>query len=76
MISRSRKGSIVIDNQISNVVNAVKEDYTTKYERLSEDVVQAFREARIAYIEDMLNHIKEEEPATVEVTEEPGKEEE
>ena len=79
MISRSRKGSIVIDNQISNVVNAVKEDYTTKYERLGEDVVQAFREARIAYIEDMLSHIKEEEPTTVEVTQEPetpGKEEE
>jgi len=50
MISRSRKGSIVLDNQLTNVVNPIKEEYTTKYERLSEGVKQDFIESRIAYI--------------------------
>jgi len=42
MISRSRRGSIVLDNGISEIINPVKEDYTTKYERLTPEVIQDF----------------------------------
>jgi hypothetical protein len=68
MISRSRKGSLILDNQISNVINPIKEDYTTKYTRLTDDTIQEFIEARIAYIEGILNNI-EKPKVTTEVKE-------
>jgi len=71
MISRSRRGSIVLDNQLTNIVNPIKEDYTTKYERLSPEVIQDFIDGRTSYIEGLLESIKPtEEPKEEEKTEE------
>jgi replication initiation and membrane attachment protein DnaB len=59
MISRSRKGSLIIDNQISNVLNSVKEEYTTRYDRLSDEVIKRFIDSRVSEIEGFLNSIEE-----------------
>ena len=74
MISRSRRGSLILDNQLTNVVNPIKEEYTTKYERLSDEVKQDFIESRIAYIQNILDSIKEEEKPEEVVIEEPTEE--
>lgn len=76
MISRSRKGSIILDNQISNVVRPIQEEYTTKYTRLSEGVIQDFIESRLAYIENILNNLEKPEGVTIEEPKEEPKEEE
>ena len=79
MISRSRKGSIVIDNKLSTIVNNVQEEYTTKYEKLSEENIKMFRDERLQYIEDLLASIKPEEivvEPSKPTTEEPTKKEE
>jgi len=76
MISRSRRGSLVLDNQLTNVVNPIKEEYTTKYERLSEGVIQDFIESRLAYIENILNNLEKPEEVTIEEPKEEPKEEE
>ena len=75
MISRSKKGSLIIDNQISNVVNSVKEDYTTKYARLSDEAIQDFIEDRLSYINSILDSIEKPEEVTVEAPVEEPKEE-
>ena len=74
MISRSRKGSIVLDNQLTNTVNPIKEEYTTKYERLSESVIKDFIDARTDYLQSILDSIKEEEKSEEVVVEEPAEE--
>jgi hypothetical protein len=66
MISRSRRGSIILDNQITEVVKGIKEDYTTKYERLTPEVIEQFIQDRLSYIEGILSSL---EPETVEVEE-------
>lgn len=75
MISRSRKGSIILDNQISNVVKPIQEEYTTKYTRLSDEVIQDFIESRLAYIENILNNLEKTEEVVVEAPKEEPEEE-
>lgn len=84
MISRSKRGSIVLDNgivvkknsegeTISGIVTPVKEEYTTVYQKLSPGVAKTFSKQRLAYIDSILETL---EPEEVTVEEEEKKEEE
>ena len=86
MISRSRIGSLVIDNgivikrnsmeePISGIVKPVQEEYTTVYQKLSPGVVKTFSNARLAYINNILESLEPEEITVEEKKEEEETEE-
>lgn len=61
MISRSRKGTILIDNKLSDIVANVEDEFSGESTNIK-DAIKEFRIARLKQIEQALANIKPEEP--------------
>lgn len=59
MISRSRKGTILIDNGLSSIVTNIEDQFTGESSSIKE-AVQKFRETRLQQIEQALSTIQSE----------------
>lgn len=58
MISRSRKGTIIIDNGLSKVIKNIKENFTGEATNIKQ-AINKFRQERLAQIEEALNRVQE-----------------
>lgn len=58
MISRSRKGTIIIDNGLSKVVKNIREEFTGEATNIKQ-AINEFRQTRLSQIEEALNKVNE-----------------
>ena len=68
MISRSRKGTILIDNKLSDIVSNIEDEFTGESSNIRA-AIEKFRNTRLQQIEDALSKIQPEQEE--EETEEP-----
>lgn len=69
MISRSRKGTILIDNKLSDIVSNIEDEFTGESSNIR-TAIEKFRTTRLQQIEDALSKIQPEQEEE-EKTEEP-----
>lgn len=65
MISRSRKGTILIDNKLSDIVSNIEDEFTGESSNIRA-AIEKFRTTRLQQIEDALSKIQPEEEETEE----------
>ena len=65
MISRSRKGTILIDNKLSDIVSNIEDEFTGESSNIRA-AIEKFRTTRLQQIEDALSKIQPEEEKTEE----------
>jgi hypothetical protein len=58
MISRSRKGTILIDNGLSKVVKNLQDEFTGESSSIKQ-AINEFRQKRLSQIDEALNQIAE-----------------
>lgn len=60
MISRSRKGTVLIDNKLSDVVANIEDEFTGESSNIK-SAIERFRNTRLQQIEQALASIQPEE---------------
>lgn len=65
MISRSRKGTILIDNKLSDIVSNIEDEFTGESSNIRA-AIEKFRTTRLQQIDDALSKIQPEEEKTEE----------